>query len=79
MICIHYLHDFLFQTCRSLFENQGLTEQSLETEQFKAAYDKLMIEKTLFNLKEPSELEDPDGYGSQQRLDHDLQNEIGAL
>eukprot|EP00794_Sanderia_malayensis_P006225 gene6225-6941_t len=46
----------IIECCRSQFENQGLNEQTLETEQFKAAYSKLQIEKALLNLNEPSML-----------------------
>lgn len=46
----------IIETCRSLFEEQGLSDVALETEQFKAAYSKLQIEKALLNLNEPSML-----------------------
>jgi len=46
----------IIESCRGLFEEQGLSDTALETEQFKAAYSKLQIEKALLNLNEPSML-----------------------
>ncbi|XP_065067036.1 calcium-dependent secretion activator 1-like isoform X2 [Rhopilema esculentum] len=46
----------IIEASRRLFEDQGLTEAVLETEQFRAAYSKLQTEKAVLDLTESSML-----------------------
>ncbi|XP_047122675.1 calcium-dependent secretion activator 1 isoform X1 [Hydra vulgaris] len=46
----------IVEPCRKLFEQEGLTQNDLENDDYKAAYSKLKLEEAMLNLTEPTML-----------------------